>query len=294
MNKIYYNLPDFYLGINFYFNLLQIKKEYPELFYDNVEIKSIFGNFPNVIWNGGSYFFGKTHSVQDIQEIFFKYKLLDIPLKLTMTNPLLTKEDCFDRYCNMILTVAQDFDNIELLISSPILEDYIKNKYPNFKLNKSIIASETDYDFEEALLTYNNIVLPRKLSKNFNFLQSIKIENRSKMELLCNDPCPIECPNLYSHYKEYAKISLYEKPSINEDSKCIIFNNNNSPIKKFKFIDQQITYNDIVESYLPNNFNNFKISGRGNIFTIAENTIKYMIKPEYQIRVFSYLLDNLF
>lgn len=55
------------------------------------------------------------------------------------------------------------------------------------------------------------IVLPRRVLKDFDFLNSIPIEKRNKFKILCNDPCPINCPFLYEHYKNYGKVSLFEE-----------------------------------------------------------------------------------
>ena len=55
---INYYCPDILVGYRFYPNILEMKQDYPEMFYDDVNIKTVFGNFPNLTWNGGSLFSG--------------------------------------------------------------------------------------------------------------------------------------------------------------------------------------------------------------------------------------------
>jgi hypothetical protein len=90
-------------------------------------------------------------------------------LKFTLTNPVLELVDCYDRYSNTILALAENELN-EILIVSPILENFIRNKYPNYKINRSIISTtgqeETLDNYLQELEKYNKIVLPRRLVKD--------------------------------------------------------------------------------------------------------------------------------
>ena len=52
---INYYCPDFFNGEEIYDKLLMLKKEQPQIFYDYVNIKKIFGSVPNMIWNGGGF-----------------------------------------------------------------------------------------------------------------------------------------------------------------------------------------------------------------------------------------------
>ena len=287
---INYYCGGFYDAEDIYEKFFQLKEKSPYIFYNNVKLSKIFGSFPNMVWNGGGYNFGEMPLIEEIEQTSINYYYKDIPLLLTCTNPALEKTDIYDRYCNTILSILDNGKN-EIMVSSPYLEEYIRKNYPNYKINKSIIASEFDYDLNEALNDYNTVVLPRRYAKDFNYLSnSIALENRHRVEILCNDPCPINCPYLYSHYKEFGKVQMYQKSINCSEANCKMPFRKQYPWERDK--SQIITYNEIVEKYLPLGYTEFKISGRNNINHVIYNLVNYFIKPEYQAQVFLYLLEE--
>lgn len=252
----------------------------PEMFYENIYFGSIFGSFPGMTWNGGSFYPGQVILIE-AEKVVKLYEELSIPIKLTITNPSLTKEDCYDRYCNALLKLCDNGKN-EVLISSKILENYIREKFPNIKINKSIIASQEDCDYIEELKIYNKIVLPRRVLQDFNFLNSLPNEARSKVELLCNDPCPPNCYRLYDHYKIYGDISLFKDYPNSPKADCIFFNTDEDFIlKNHRFKESKITIDKIKTDYSPLGFTEYKISGRGHPNDIVFSIIPYLIKSEY-------------
>lgn len=287
MEKINLNCPGFYTGFNIYKTLLELQQTVPKCFNSNVIIESIFDTFPNMIWNGGTINQGYQPSLEKIKEIINFYYENNIEIALTLTNPLLTKEDLYDRYCNKIVSLCEN-ENNSILVSSSVLEEYIRNKYPKFKIKRSIIASNKNIDYLPLLNKYDKIVLPRRQVKDFKFLESIPIEVRNRFELLCNDPCPITCPYLYKHYNGFAKITLYEDVTSKDILKCKTLNSND-PLKNFYYKDDQITYNEIYEKYLPLSYNSFKLSGRNDIFTIIFSIVPFFFKQEYQLELAHYL-----
>lgn len=286
---INYYCPDFFHGEEIYDKLLMLKKEQPQIFYDYVNIKKIFGSVPNMIWNGGGYDFGPMLLKNDLEELRNRYEEKGIPLQLTCTNPSLESTDVYDRYCNMVLSVFENGIN-EVLVSSPYLEEYIRKNFPKYKIDKSIIASEFDYDINNALYKYNNVVLPRRYAKDFNYLNNEILEkNRGRVEILCNDPCPINCKFLYQHYKEYGKVQLYEKCPDEKGIECEM------PFRKEFFWNQdssqKITYQEIVDKYLQLGYTEFKLSGRSDYAKMAYLISTYFIKPEFQTRVMLFFLQ---
>ena len=287
MKKINLNCPGFYTGFNIYKTLLELQQTAPDCFNSNITIESIFDTFPNMIWNGGTINQGYQPSLEKIKEIIDFYYVNNIEIALTLTNPLLTKEDLYDRYCNKIVSLCEN-ENNSILVSSSILEEYIRNKYPKFKIKRSIIASNKNTDYLSLLNKYDKIVLPRRQIKDFKFLESIPIEVRNRFELLCNDPCPIACPYLYKHYNGFAKITLYEEVTSKDILKCKTLKSDD-PLKNFHYKNDQITYNEICEKYLPLSYNSFKLSGRNDVFTIIFSIVPFFFKQEYQLELAHYL-----
>ncbi len=293
---INYYCPDFYKGKLCYLILSDLKEKYPEMFYEDVNIKKVFGNFPSCIWNGGGTQFGKPSDITEIIEVFNFYKDIKIQLQLTFTNPLLEENDVFDRYGNIILAIInEDFlDNCEVLVSSKILEDYIRIKYPKIRISKSIIASKEDIDYKKELEKYENVVLPIRIRENLDSLKGYSKEELARLEFLANDPCPVDCPRLYTHYNAFADVTLFKNTSnssINPIIKC-----QNSKLNDLVCFNENhyITYEKIKKDYVPIGLTEFKISGRGGMVKIVCNVIPYLIKPEYQVGIIKNILGNFF
>lgn len=284
---INYYCPDFAYGKVVYENLIQMKAIAPYAFYD-YNIKYIYGAFGSMIWNGGTCL-KDIPNIDFVKSIIEFYEQIQVPLQLTLTNPLLEKEDCYDRYCNKVLEIANNGLN-EVLVTSPYLEEHIRNKFPNIKINKSIISTEKDEDYLSLLNKYNKIVLPRRKVKDFDFLNTIPFNQKEKFELLCNDPCPLNCPRLYDHYNEYALGTLYEKSTTDLSLSCLTLKN--SIFARHAYKKDQISYEEIKENYEPLGFSEFKIAGRSNPFIVIFNVVPYFVKPEYQLDVCSILVKE--
>lgn len=293
--KMNFYCPDFYHGFNIYRALLSLKKNYPNVFRDNVNISHIFGIPYNSIWNGGGYTFSKMPKVEELEtcaQYFYDEK---IHLQLTFTNALLEKTDCYDRYSNAILDIFNNEYN-EILITSPILEEYLRDK-PNlkYKFDRSIIAANghEKEDYNKELKKYNRVVMSRCHSEDEKWLESINPEWRNRVEILVNERCPVSCPRLHTHYYKYAKKQLFESipPYEQEELSCT---NKTKKLYSWEFGPNQYiyTYDEILNKYIPLGYSEFKISGRGDHYNIIRSIIPYLIKEKYQIEVFYFLLKN--
>lgn len=284
---INYYCPDFINGLKAYQFLDFLQKENPQIFNPEVKVKTIFGSFPNMIWNGGSTNIGKFYSIEEVKEICDIYDSLRIPLQLTMTNPLIEEKHCYDTQCNTILESLRG-RGYTILVASSILEEYLRDIFQNdFFYSRSIINTKNDYNWEEALLTkYKEIVMPRRHTKDLEYLKTISSEYRNRIEILCNDPCPIDCPRMDTHYLEYAKFTLQcPNPQIN----CTNNKKHLSPLGNVW--SDNITYNNIISDYLPLGYTEFKLSGRGNINDVICSLIQYFIKPQYQIIAYNRMIS---
>ena len=137
-------LPDFFFKFDLNILITQLWQEHPEYFHDGLEIGAIYGSFPGAIWNGGRLMCGGT-VIQNIENIINQFNELDMPIRFTFTNSLLQKEHLNDTYCNLIMESANNGMN-EVIVNSPILEDYLRNKYPNFKYILSTTRCERNID----------------------------------------------------------------------------------------------------------------------------------------------------
>lgn len=286
--------PDFYTGYRIYMRLIDLYYTGPQAFREDVNLTKIFGCFPGMTWNGGSVFYGTIKNKAIIEEISSFYRANGIPLKLTLTNPILTENDVHDRYCNSIVQLMENDIN-EILVSNDFLEDYLREKYPCYKFDRSIVAGTISQDMDDIdtyvkLLEsnkYETIVLPRRKTKDINFLKQIPMEYRQNIEILLNDFCPLSCSRLGEHYEAIGQMQVYNFKYDTESEICL----HRCLYPVVERANDMISYDEIKEIYEPLGYSEFKISGRWNKNSIALNVTRYLIKPEYQFDVLSYLLE---
>lgn len=286
--QINYMIPGLYE--NYFLNreFLDIFKNHKECFYDGATIRAVYGNFQYSIWDGGRVFQKYNHaSLEEIEEISSFYKEEKIPIRLIFTNTKIEKEHCYDRFNNLVLQVCENEFN-EIVVNSPILEDYIRTNYPKYKFISSTTKCITDVNkLKEEINNpkYSLVCFDYNLNHNKKFLESLSPEEKQKCEFLINAICPPGCPERKNHY------DLNSLSSLNYGKKfkllsCGISGNGLGLDEKCQIT--HINPEEMFSYYLPNGFNNFKIEGRTftSYFHLC-NLVKYMVKPEYQIYIMS-------
>ena len=292
-----FHLPDF--AQHFMFNLIfaDMLKHRPELFREGVEIASVYGTFPPAIWNGGRFASGKCDK-GFIKQVIKSFNDIGIPLRFTFTNPVLEKKHVHDEYCNMIMHLADNGMN-EVIVASPILEEYIRKTYPNYKITSSTCKRITEPEklYDEVGKDYHIVVIDYDLNNHFDILE--KIPDKQKCELLVNACCNPGCKLRSDHYKmigaetlAYAehmkktnsptfdfklssKYAEYIKDEIIE-CKCM-----DRSVFQIKNLRTHISPDAIWDKYIPMGFEQFKIEGRTiELFNLVEHYMYYMIKPE--------------
>ncbi len=132
---INYHLPSFTEHFSLNILLDSYMKNYSERFSDGIKIASVFGNFSGALWNGGRNVSGKyDRSINE--KIMKEFNSRGIPLRFTFTNPLIEEKHLSDKVCNDILKMADNGMN-EVIVMSPILEQYIRENYPGYKITSS-------------------------------------------------------------------------------------------------------------------------------------------------------------
>jgi len=280
---------------------VSLLEEHPEYFREGVEIGSFFGVFPMALWNGGRL----TPAYDQCDKAFVEgvIKAVNgkgIPVRYTFTNPLLNEHDCEDPYCNYLMQAADNGMN-EVMIFSPILEKYLREKYPNFAYNSSTCKEIKDVDEinREMERDYKYVVLDYNFNNKWDILD--KIERKDKLEVLVNTLCEPGCKRRGEHYRQIAK-----------DQRTMLLNrtlpaDKQIPIKHWHCdygeyncvhtIQDYPTFispEDIWEKYIPAGINNFKIEGRtGNLFSLIDTYCFFMLKPEKAGEARLLLLRNL-
>ncbi len=298
--KIRFHLPGLRYNYPLNMMLVSMMKNNPEFFREGVEIGSFFGEFPTSRWGGGRFCNGDQCDERFIRMVVESYNKVGIPVRYTYTNPDLNAYDCEDAYCNFCMQVADNGMN-EVLVVNETLEAYIREKYPNFKVNSSTCKEIKNIDALNAELKkdYSLVVLDYNLNNNWEFLN--QIEDKERIEILINACCIPNCPRRGEHYKHIAKqqkIVLMNR-SLPKDKQIPVpgwhceYGDKNMLYRIMEY-PTFVSVDDIFEKYAPLGFTNFKIEGRtGNIFNLIESYCYWLMKPEMKDAGRILLIGNL-
>ena len=287
--SIKFHLPDFCGNYKMNLYLADTLNEHPEYFYDDIKIASSYGCFPPAAWNGGRTVTGAVRR-EFIDFIIKEYNSRGIPIRYTFTNPLIKEEHLGNPFCNLMLRLGDNGLN-EVIVNSPLLEDYIRKNYPSYKITSSTCKQIRG---EEALIAelekdYNLVVLDYNWNNDFEFLE--RLPHKEKCELLVNACCMPDCKRRGEHYNtigeeqirfdEYLRNPMLRtKPFIPKEFDC--------PSTRLDFYQTigfrtHISADDLYGKYVPMGYNQFKLEGRTvPDINVLEAMIYYMVKPEYK------------
>ncbi len=287
---INFHLPSFTDHFSLNILLDDYMKEHPEYFRDGVKIASVFGSFPGAMWNGGRNVSGEYNYAIN-EKIMKEFNGRGIPLRFTFTNPHITEKELSDKWCNEMLKMADNGLN-EVIVMSPILEKYIRENYPGYKITSSTCKQIRDMNDLNAELDkdYNLVVIDYNWNNKFDDLALIK--DKSRCEILVNACCQPACPRRGDHYSTIGKYQIDLCTAAQSSLKIKGGNIVTDPfpcqymdynIYKSKNFSTHISPEAIEEKYLPMGFNQFKLEGRtiGDIHML-EMYVYYLVKPEFK------------
>ena len=300
MTAVRFHLPGLRYNYPLNMYIISLLEQYPHYFREGVEIASFFGSFPFSLWNGGRLINNDQCDASFVKNVIGSINSKGIPVRFTFTNPLITEEDLDDPFCNFCLKAGDNGMN-EVLVFSPILEDYIRKNYPSYEIDSTTCKEIKDVDAlnEELSKDYKYVVLDYNLNNKWELIE--QIEHREKLEVLVNALCVPDCKRRGDHYKNIARNQAIIKENMKlpaEKRKPLIpwtceYGDNNC-IYTIQEYSTYISPELMWEKYVPMGINNFKIEGRtANIFSLIETYIHYMIRPEYAGEVRILLLRNL-
>ena len=283
--KAYYHLPGLFEFYELYRMFLPLFREHREYFYDWCEIGSIYGAPGDCLWGGGRVGFGDQRP-EDVAQLMREY---DISSRLTFSNSLLRKEHLADSKCNALCALFERNGPTEngVILSSDLLLDYLRERYPGFYFVSSTTKVLTEFRQLEAELdreAFRYVVPDFRLNKAFDRLNALPAEKKRKVEFLCNECCRFDCRDRKACYENVSRKSLGEDC---DDHICTSPN----AARGYRFSDAMknpgfIGIDGIQNVYLPNGFSHFKIEGRSlGSAVILEFLLYYMTKPEYQLLV---------
>ncbi len=292
-NKAFYHLPGLFEFYEFYKAFLPLFKEHREYFYDWCDIASIYGAPSDCLWGGGRI--SESECIPDKAiKLANEY---GISARLTFSNSLLTEEHLSDRKCNRLCKLLAENKGTQngVIVHSDLLLGYLKEKYPELYFVSSTTKVITSFDKMREELNreeFSYVVPDFRLNKELEKLKMLSHEEKSKVEFLCNECCYVGCKERKECYE------VVSQKSHGEDVEHICHAPNSEGGYRFSKAMRSPAFigtDDIIGTYLPMGFENFKIEGRGlGSALILEFILYYMTKPEYQINVREEMyLDNM-
>jgi hypothetical protein len=212
-----------------------------------------------------------------------------ISSRLTFSNSLLKPEHLADKKCNDLCELFSESNGVQngVIIHSDLLLEHIKNNYPDLYFVSSTTKVMTDFEQfsnETKRQDLRYVVPDFRLNKLYDKLDTLSQIRKDKVEFLCNECCSFYCKDRKACYENVSRKNLGESCA---DHIC------KAPGAKdgYRFSRAMknpafIGTDDIVNTYLPLGFSNFKIEGRGLGSAVAlEFLLYYLTKPEYQLTV---------
>ncbi len=287
--EIYWHLPGFC-----YFRLLNqviinMMKDYPEAFREGYKIGSVYGTFPGAIWNGGRAVFGISGK-SEISAVLQQYNSKNIPVRFTWTNALLEEKHLQDTYCNLIMKLADNGMN-QVLVNTPLFEEYMRKEYPNFKRISSTTKRLTDLNAlqEELEKDYYLVVLDYDLNHNEEVLKAIE-PHAEKVEILVDEICYPGCSKRAEHYRQQSQMQL--EYDVNTGFPCP----NLTQERRFSECKNRPSFLSVedVEAYAERGFVNFKLVGRGMPMEFVKESYLYYLVKEEKREFIEKKVDSLF
>lgn len=127
-----FTLMDFFGSYKINDSLKYLQMQHPEYFlYKQLHFEYQEGAFPFFYWSG--YNFNNIQGSQLIQREQLTTNITNTPLLLNCENVLLQESDLVDCKTNVMLQLLENGSNA-LLVSSPLVIEYVKEKYPQYYL----------------------------------------------------------------------------------------------------------------------------------------------------------------
>lgn len=281
-------------SFGFISNFLRTTKKFPCVLKDNVLIDSVFGS-PTCIWNGGRTLSDIYYNKQQLKSIHDTYAELGVKVRLIFTNPLLTEHDLYDRYCNLVMAIFQDLLP-EVVVNSPLLEEYLRNKYPSVSFISSTTKRLCDAETQNAEFKrdYKYVCLDYDYNYNYDFLNNIQDTDRSRVEILVNSICPKSCKVRVLHQDFSAQRQLeFDNDDECDDSESFyqacpfIKRSHEFPISEQGYTKAFLRETNYIlpqelNKYLEMGISHFKLQGR----ELPSNQMfaeffPYLIRPEF-------------
>ena len=279
----HYHLPGLFEFYELYRLFLPLYREHREYFFDWCDIASIYGAPEDCIWGGGRVGSGSA----DARQVLSLVREYGISARLTFSNSLLRDEHLSDPKCNALCRLFDRYEHNGVIVHSELLLSHLKAHYPNlyFVSSTTKVLTKPEQLLQELKRDDFAYVVPDfRLNRAFDALSLLPQKLKDKLEFLCNECCLFGCRDRKSCYEAVSRKNLgMDGPEYTctapDAAAGYVFS---KAMKNPGFIGSD----DILNTYLPMGFSNFKIEGRSlGSALILEFLLYYMTKPEYRLTV---------
>lgn len=171
-------------------------------FAHRLPVKYLYGS-TKVRWNCGRVIItDNRYTHQDISQEIAGANARGITPLMTFSSPEIRREDLGDAACNEILALMNELGG-GVIVSSPLLRDYVREKYPKVEVHASVIltafAEKRDVAYYEALARdYDRFVV----HPDDNFEEDLLAQlPKEKAEIIVNERCVYQCMQRKEHYQ---------------------------------------------------------------------------------------------
>lgn len=278
-----FHLPGLFEFYDFYAAFLPLYRAHRDYFYDWCEIGSLYGAPEGCLWGGGRVGRGRP----DPRRVLTLTEESGISARLTFSNSLLKPEHLSDPACNALCRLFGSRPGNGVIVHSELLLRYLKAAYPGFYFVSSTTKVLTDFsDLRRELdrPDFRYVVPDFRLNKALDRLSALTQPEKDKVEFLCNECCDFGCRNRKACYEAVGRKNL-GLPG--PEHRCTA----PGAAEGYRFSKAMenpgyIGPADILHTYLPMDFSNFKLEGRGlGSALILEFLLTYLTKPECHLRV---------
>ena len=281
-----FHLPCLFEFYDFYKRFLPLFFVHRDFFYEWADIASIYGCPDGCLWAGGRF----ENSSAGVKDVLSLVNGCGISARLTFSNSLLQEPHLADKTCNRLCErFQQSGASVQngVIVHSDLLLEYLEKNYPGLYFVSSTTKVLTSFEAFRAELQRDDfrfVVPDFRLNKQFERLQALPQVLKDKVEFLCNECCWTGCTERSLCYQNVSARILGME---HLEHQC------HAPGGRDGYRFSKAMKNpafigicDIVQTYLPMGFSNFKIEGRGlGRALLLEFLLYYLTKPEHQIEV---------
>ncbi len=220
MKSIYVKHPDAEYVMPFLFNIGFFISALGELLKnEHNPIKFVYGTLRSE-WSGGRPSPMAIYDLEQIDKYIERLTKKNIIPAFTFTNLSLNKESLKNEYCNKLLDIGAKH-KCHFIVASDVLYNHIKKRYSDAVMVCSVIFPSINFKklFFNETKFYNKmldkyeivVVRPEWTLENIDNISKL-IKDPSRIEVLVNQSCAYNCPNVKRHYKiigelEHGKIT---------------------------------------------------------------------------------------